>query len=758
MRPQDNEIKKFINKNGDKVFSDLSVENYDEIQTLKLTKADKTEIPDTSNFATKGELEDTNLRIDVQESTLSTVITDVDTMSVQVTQLQGDVNNLDLDKADKNSVYTKGETNSLLNNKQDKGDYATNTTVTDYYNELTQDIDDLSTIVDSKANQSDTYTKDEVDEKFTHVTVDAYTKEETDTLLSAKANQTSLNQTNNNVDALTGEVENIAGELDSKADKSEIPTIPTNISYFNNDSGYVDDTYHDNTKQDKLTAGENITIENNVISASDGLSEVSWGEITGTLSNQTDLKTALDNKQNTITDLSTIRVNAQIGAGLSTQVGDNTSNIAYLDEKVREIELFKFPNAVIIGEPNISNGQVSGFSTSNYLQFPFILDLHNQAFQIDFCFTTATNVTTQQNILDSNFGLALAIQNGKGVMAISSNGTSWDIGSSIGSITIQSNTTYYARLLWNRLQYKTQLSTDGVNYVDDMVIVDTRSPFPRTMFIGGCDQVETGHTPHPFLGTINMNKAYLSVMGNVIWQGMDDAGLATRADISLSNLDEIGQAKFDEKQDVIDDLDNIRTNATAGKSASDTISNYGNIVTYNASDFLPSSTTLLTITDVDNRINASTKFLKKNAADTTSGVVTFKGGKGGSGAQPSLIATNGFYVGGYDVTTWADVTSHRLVSDKVNTGSYYIDGNGSVLFRHKTGTKTAEGSANDVMFTMNPVTGFRAGFSGTAGTGITDADLHDVLIDTVQYLTLQTTAKDIIGAINELKSRLDSLG
>lgn len=50
-------------------------------------------------------------------------------------------------------------------------------------------------------------------------------------------------------------------------------------------------------KQDKLTAGANITIENNVISATTGGSsttEAQWGKITGTLSEQTDLQNVLD--------------------------------------------------------------------------------------------------------------------------------------------------------------------------------------------------------------------------------------------------------------------------------------------------------------------------------------------------------------------------------------------------------------------------------------------------------------------------------
>ena len=43
--------------------------------------------------------------------------------------------------------------------------------------------------------------------------------------------------------------------------------IPTKISDLTNDSDFITTEYHDITKQDKLVAGDNITIEDNVISA-----------------------------------------------------------------------------------------------------------------------------------------------------------------------------------------------------------------------------------------------------------------------------------------------------------------------------------------------------------------------------------------------------------------------------------------------------------------------------------------------------------
>ena len=46
--------------------------------------------------------------------------------------------------------------------------------------------------------------------------------------------------------------------------------IPTKISELTNDSNFITTEYHDITKQDKLVAGDNITISDNVISSTGG--------------------------------------------------------------------------------------------------------------------------------------------------------------------------------------------------------------------------------------------------------------------------------------------------------------------------------------------------------------------------------------------------------------------------------------------------------------------------------------------------------
>lgn len=235
-----------------------------------------------------------------------------------------------------------------------------------------------------------------------------------------------------------------------------------------------------------------------------------------------------------------------------TSVEGLTTRVATLEERVEDLTNAKFPNVVIIGTPHIEGGQVSNFSNTDYLQFPFVDISRGLPFDIYFSFTTGSDVTTQQNILDSYFGIALAIQNSKGVMALSSNSTSWDIGNVTGTNTILPNTTYYAKCSWTGTQYNTSLSTDNTTYVPDMVLNSTLTTNKTTIFIGGSPDLFGAGTAHPFKGTINFNKSRVDVQGTTVWEGMADVGLASRANVSLNNLDEVGEKRFIDIQIAID--------------------------------------------------------------------------------------------------------------------------------------------------------------------------------------------------------------
>lgn len=87
-----------------------------------------------------------------------------------------------------------------------------------------------------------------------------------------------------------------------------------------------------------------------------------WGSITGTLSDQTDLNTALSGKQDTISDLSTIRSGASAGA-TAVQPGDLGS--------LASMNSIDYTTNYITNKPTIPNGALASLDsidyTSNYI-------------------------------------------------------------------------------------------------------------------------------------------------------------------------------------------------------------------------------------------------------------------------------------------------------------------------------------------------------------------------------------------------------
>ena len=214
-------------------------------------------------------------------------------------------------------------------------------------------------------------------------------------------------------------------------------------------------------------------------------------------------------------------------------------------EAIEDISLAKNPNLNLIGGSlNIDSGNVSGFSTTNYMQFPFVFNFNGYTWTLEMGFTTGSDVTTQQNILDSYYGVAFAINNGKFLMALSSNGSSWDIGSTSGTYSVQANTAYSVKIAWDGTKYTLSYALDETNYTTDIAISSSVAHHSTQEYVGGEPELFGSGSQHPFTGTINLNKWNLIVNGLEVWLGMDDVGLGSRANVDLSNLTEAGLSMF----------------------------------------------------------------------------------------------------------------------------------------------------------------------------------------------------------------------
>ena len=172
-------------------------------------------------------------------------------------------------KANAEDIYDKQTANST---------FATQTVVNEEIAARIQRDSEIEQSLASKADKSNTYSKSEVDDAIANVDVsDQLTNYET--IANHNADKALL-EASISLKANSADLATVAtsGSYNDLNDKPTIPTVPTNVSEFTNDAGYL--TQNDIVnKQDKLTAGENITIENNVISSTGGTQvQADWNQ------------------------------------------------------------------------------------------------------------------------------------------------------------------------------------------------------------------------------------------------------------------------------------------------------------------------------------------------------------------------------------------------------------------------------------------------------------------------------------------------
>lgn len=176
-------------------------------------------------------------------------------------------------------------------------------------------------------------------------------REQADAQLDRKIDQETQNRISE-IERLSGliqqEAENIASVRRITLNKQDKLTAGDNISITNNVISAVDTIYDDSeiksdisdlyqNKQDKLVAGDGIDITNNVISNTRVSAE--WGNITGDITDQTDLQVALNLKANK-SELPTKTSQLTNDSGFLTQHQDisNKANKSEIPTKVSQLQ------------------------------------------------------------------------------------------------------------------------------------------------------------------------------------------------------------------------------------------------------------------------------------------------------------------------------------------------------------------------------------------------------------------------------------
>lgn len=272
------------------------------------------------------------------------------------------------------------------------------------------------------------------------------------------------------------------------------------------------------TKQDILVSGTNIKTINNQSIIGDGNITIEGGSgASGSNYNLFDTK---------ITDYI---LEGEKAEGWALQ-GTYVSGALYPDFYNKCLEEYQNEsntgtkiktNIEIVGTPTNNNEVFSGFATSNYIKTTIPMTPNNSTWEVQFEATTGSNVSTKQILFGGSDrsirSLHIAMDNGKWSMDLGA-GSSWIATTITNNIAVIANTKYLLKAIYDGNEYILQGSTDNGSTWVEFAKYTTTTPITNmteTKFGVGRDYAS------PFLGSINLNKAYFNIADKRIWAGVE---------------------------------------------------------------------------------------------------------------------------------------------------------------------------------------------------------------------------------------------
>lgn len=211
--------------------------------------------------------------------------------------------------------------------------------------------------------------------------------------------------------------------------------------------------------------------------------------------------------------------------GEAINVGDKV----WIEPSGNNYNLINFNSAIysnfnVVGSPTVNpyTGEVSGFSSSNYLTLPQSLNPLDNHWEAKLKFRTSSNVTSAQGLFQTitaysdagQYGICLIIYQGKLSFSISTDGTSWLFDTS-GTHNLSSNTTYWIKFGWTGTEYYLDYSTDGTNYTRDITENSTTPAYSSSNYtlLG----IYSWRSRDSFIGTLDLSDCYITVNNSTWW-------------------------------------------------------------------------------------------------------------------------------------------------------------------------------------------------------------------------------------------------
>ena len=191
----------------------------------------------------------------------------------------------------------------------------------------------------------------------------------------------------------------------------------------------------------------------------------------------------------------------------------------YIIEQQVETKYLDTTQYTLIGAPTINNGIISNFSSENYLRLNEIFNPGSNPWEIvSKIYTTSS---TEQGIFGNSSGtlwktFVISIYKSplNFAIALTSNGSSWDIANTRGTHTVVLNKWYWIKLKFTGFSYEFYYSEDGINWVLDINIQSSASLLnSNTNNVLGYNNYGSSY---PFIGNIDLFETYIKI-DNEYW-------------------------------------------------------------------------------------------------------------------------------------------------------------------------------------------------------------------------------------------------
>lgn len=197
-------------------------------------------------------------------------------------------------------------------------------------------------------------------------------------------------------------------------------------------------------------------------------------------------------------------------------------------------------NVTIVGNLTNNNGVLSGFSSSNYATTNESITLTSSStFEIVIKVITGNTINTTGNAIMSYYDsrrFAIAVNSSAKAELAIGNGSSW-VQIIQGTTTIQTNSTYYIKTLYNGTSYELYLSTDGATWNKEATYTSTQViPSMEGLNIGVSRVIDE----YVWLGSIDLNSCYIKINNNLVWEGVTPEPTPSSGGLKFGTLNVVG--------------------------------------------------------------------------------------------------------------------------------------------------------------------------------------------------------------------------